>query len=125
VASPGTGVLERCYPALEGEPLATDADAKDQAAAEAGPRQDFMTRSEAARFLWKARQDATPIRFFLIGWYTGSRRSVITGLKWSMVNLETGIMQRKERGAVQTKKRSPARQNRQPRLLRTPASDGN
>lgn len=32
---------------------------------------------------------------------------MITGLKWSMVNLETGIMQRKERGAVQTKKRSP------------------
>jgi len=71
------------------------------------PRQDFMTRSEAARFLWKARHTPHLARFFLIGWYTGSRRSVITGLKWSMVNLETGIMQRKERGAVRTKKRSP------------------
>jgi integrase len=71
------------------------------------PRQDFMTRSEAARFLWKARRTPHLARFFLIGWYTGSRRSVITGLKWSMVNLETGIMQRKERGSVQTKKRSP------------------
>jgi integrase len=71
------------------------------------PRQDFMTRSEAARFLWCARRTPHLARFFLIGWYTGSRRSVITGLKWSMVNLETGIMQRKERGAVQTKKRSP------------------
>lgn len=71
------------------------------------PRQDFMTRSEAARFLWKARRTSHLARFFLIGWYTGSRRSVITGLKWSMVNLETGVMQRKERGAVQTKKRSP------------------
>jgi integrase len=71
------------------------------------PRQDFMTRSEAARFLWAARRTPHLARFFLIGWYTGSRRSVITGLKWSMVNLETGIMQRKERGAVQTKKRSP------------------
>jgi integrase len=71
------------------------------------PRQDFMTRSEAARFLWKARRTPHLARFFLIGWYTGSRRSVITGLKWSMVNLETGIMQRKERGAVQTKKRAP------------------
>jgi integrase len=71
------------------------------------PRQDFMTRSEAARFLWHARSTPHLARFFLIGWYTGSRRSVITGLKWSMVNLETGIMQRKERGAVQTKKRSP------------------
>jgi integrase len=71
------------------------------------PRQDFMTRSEAARFLWHARRTPHLARFFIIGWYTGSRRSVITGLKWSMVNLETGIMQRKERGAVQTKKRSP------------------
>jgi integrase len=71
------------------------------------PRQDFMTRKEAARFLWHARRVPHLARFFLIGWYTGSRRSVITGLKWSMVNLETGIMQRKERGAVQTKKRSP------------------
>jgi integrase len=71
------------------------------------PRQDFMTRSEAAKFLWHARRTPHLARFFLLGWYTGSRRSVITGLKWSMVNLETGIMQRKERGAVQTKKRSP------------------
>jgi integrase len=71
------------------------------------PRQDFMTRSEAARFLWCARHTPHLARFFLIGWYTGSRRSVITGLKWSMVSLETGIMQRKERGAVRTKKRSP------------------
>lgn len=71
------------------------------------PRQDFMTRDEAAKFLWHARKTPHLARFFLIGWYTGSRRSVITGLKWSMVNLETGIMQRKERGAAQTKKRSP------------------
>lgn len=71
------------------------------------PRQDFLTRSEAARFLWCARRTPHLARFFLIGWYTGSRRSVITGLKWSMVNLETGVMQRKERNAVQTKKRSP------------------
>jgi integrase len=71
------------------------------------PRQDFMTRSEAARFLWHARRTPHLARFFLIGWHTGSRRSVITGLKWSMVNLETGIMQRKERNVVQTKKRAP------------------
>ncbi len=71
------------------------------------PRQDFMTREQAAKFLWHARRTPHLVRFFLIGWYTGSRRSVITGLKWSMVNLETGIMQRKERGAVRTRKRSP------------------
>lgn len=71
------------------------------------PRQDFMTRNEAARFLWKARRTPHLARFFIVGWYTGSRRSIITGLKWSMVNLETGVMQRKERNAIQTKKRSP------------------
>jgi integrase len=71
------------------------------------PRQDFMTRSEAAKFLWHARRTTHLARFFLIGWYTGSRRSVITGLKWSMVDLESGVMQRKERNAVRTKKRSP------------------
>lgn len=71
------------------------------------PRQDFMTRGEAAQFLWRARRTSHLARFFLIGWYTGSRRSVITGLKWSMVDLESGVMTRKERNAVQTKKRSP------------------
>jgi integrase len=71
------------------------------------PRQDFMTREQAAKFLWHARRTPHLARFFLIGWYTGSRRSVITGLKWSMINLETGVMQRKERGAAQTKKRAP------------------
>jgi integrase len=72
------------------------------------PRQDFMTREQAARFLWKARRRAPHLaRFFIIGWYTGSRRSVITGLKWSMVDLETGLLRRKERHAVQTKKRAP------------------
>jgi integrase len=71
------------------------------------PRQDFMTRDEAARFLWKARSVPHLARFFLIGWYTGSRRSVITGLKWSMINLESGVMHRKEHGAAKTKKRSP------------------
>jgi integrase len=71
------------------------------------PRQNFMTRSEAAAFLRHARRTSHLARFFLIGWYTGSRRSVIAGLKWSMVDLETGVMQRKEHGAIQTKKRSP------------------
>lgn len=71
------------------------------------PRQDFMTREQAARFLWFARATPHLARFFLIGWYTGSRRSVITGLKWSMIDLESGVMHRKERNATSTKKRSP------------------
>lgn len=70
-------------------------------------RSNFMTREEAARFLWIARKTPHLARFFIVGWYSGSRRNVIASLKWSMVNLETGIMQRKERGAIETKKRAP------------------
>lgn len=75
--------------------------------AKLSPRTNWMTRSEAARFLWAARRTPHLARFFVIGWYTGSRRSVIAGLKWSMVNLETGVMTRKESNAVRTKKRAP------------------
>lgn len=71
------------------------------------PRQNFMTRDQAATFLSVARRTPHLARFFLIGWYTGSRRSVIAGLKWSMVDLKTGVMKRRESDAPQTQKRSP------------------
>jgi len=71
------------------------------------PRQNFMTRDEAAAFLRFARSTSHLARFFLIGWYTGSRRDVIAGLKWSMINLETATMLRKEHGAIETKKKAP------------------
>ena len=71
------------------------------------PRQNFMTREEAAAFLRFARSTSHLARFFLIGWYTGSRRAVIAGLKWSMIDLENGVMKRKESNAPQTKKRAP------------------
>jgi integrase len=67
----------------------------------------FLTRSEAARFLWIARKTPHLARFFLLGWYTGSRRAVLTGLRWSMVDLETGVMTRKPHGAARTKKKAP------------------
>lgn len=70
-------------------------------------RAEFISRDEAAKFLWHARKAPHLARFFLIGWYTGSRRSVITGLKWSMVDLDSGVMLRKPRGSVQTKKKAP------------------
>ena len=70
-------------------------------------RANFMTRNEAACFLRIARKTPHLARFFLVGWYTGSRRDVIAGLKWSMVDLETGVMKRKESNAPQTKKRAP------------------
>jgi integrase len=72
------------------------------------PRVHWMTREQAARFLWKARKIPHLARFFIIGWYTGSRRSVITGLSWSMVDLKSGIMHRKPPGTVQPKnKKAP------------------
>lgn len=71
------------------------------------PRQDFMTRDEAARFLRIARRTPHLARFFLIGWYTGTRRSAICRLKWNMVDLKTGIMRRRPRGMAETKKRTP------------------
>src|SRR6185312_3277700 len=70
-------------------------------------RTHFMTRSQAAKFLWSAKSTPHLVRFFLIGWYTGSRKTVITGMKWSMIDLETGVMVRKEVGTVEIKKRAP------------------
>lgn len=67
------------------------------------PREHWITRNEAAQFLWTARRTPHLCRFFIIGWYTGSRRSVISGLKWSMIDFRTKIMQRKPPGAPQPK----------------------
>jgi integrase len=72
------------------------------------PRNHWMTREQAAKFLWQARKTPHLCRFFIIGWYTGSRRSVICGLRWDMIDFKSKIMQRKPHGAPQAKnKRSP------------------
>jgi integrase len=71
-------------------------------------RSDWLTREQAARFLWQARKTPHLARFFIIGWYTGTRRSKICGLRWSMVDLKTGIMQRSAPGTPQPKnKKAP------------------
>jgi len=67
------------------------------------PRAHFMTREQAARFLWNARRTPHLARFFIIGWYTGSRRTVICQLRWSMIDLRSGIMHRKAPGERQAK----------------------
>lgn len=72
------------------------------------PRQNFITRDQAAKFLWHARKTPHLARFFLIGWYTGSRRSVIGALRWDMVDLDSRIMLRKPKGTAQAhNKKSP------------------
>jgi integrase len=70
-------------------------------------RERWLTREEAAAFLWAARRTPHIARFFIIGWYTGSRKTVILNLKWSMINFKTRIMLRKPPGSVETKKRAP------------------
>jgi integrase len=70
-------------------------------------RSRWLTRSEAAAFLWAARRIPHIARFFIIGWYSGSRKAVILNSRWPMVDLKSRIMLRKPAGAVQTKKRAP------------------
>lgn len=75
------------------------------------PRQHWMTREQAARFLWVARKTPHLARFFIIGWYTGTRRARILSLQWSMVDFRTKIMHRLPPGEIEskTKKAPPLR----------------
>lgn len=72
------------------------------------PRKNWMTREQAAKFLWQARKIPHLARFFIIGWYSGTRRSKILTLRWSMINLKTGIMDRLPPGVAEPKnKKAP------------------
>ncbi|MEY9676067.1 integrase [Bradyrhizobium elkanii] len=64
------------------------------------PRSKWMTRDQAARFLWVARKTPHLARFFIIGWYSGTRRAKILSLRWSMVDFRSKIMQRTPPGVV-------------------------
>lgn len=66
-----------------------------------------LTRSEAAAFLWAARRSPHIARFFILGWYTGSRKTVMLNLRWPMIDLKARVLRRKPAGAVETKKRAP------------------
>jgi integrase len=72
-------------------------------------RSHWMTREQAARFLWEARKKSPHLaRLFIIGWYTGTRRSKICGLRWSMIDFRTRIMQRRPHGEPEAKnKKAP------------------
>jgi integrase len=72
------------------------------------PRAHWMTREEAARFLWVARKTPHLARFFIIGWYTGTRRGKILSLRWSMVDFKSKIMLRTPQGETEAKnKKAP------------------
>lgn len=75
-------------------------------------RTRWLTRGEAARFLWatrklKPRQRKRIRRFFIIGWYTGTRHTAIGSTRWDMVDFQSRIMLRRPPGVPETKKRTP------------------
>jgi integrase len=75
-------------------------------------RHRWLTRTEAAKFLWATRklnprQRRRVQRFFIIGWYTGSRHKAITRVGYDMIDFESRIMLRRLPGVAETKKRTP------------------
>jgi len=82
----------------------------------ASPREDWLTRDQAARLLyaaWRRPESKHLARFILIGLYTGTRTDAILRLRWTeslyegWIDLEKGIMHRKGRRAKESKKRQP------------------
>jgi integrase len=72
------------------------------------PRDRWLTREEAARFLREARRTEHLKRFVMLGLYTGSRAGVICNLEWSWLDLERRTMRRRAPGIGETKnKRTP------------------
>jgi hypothetical protein len=91
------------------------------------PREQWLTRSQAARLLraaWRARQVMRDqrtqravgqhlARFILVGLYTGSRHAAICGaalmptIRRGHVDLDRGVFYRRATGARVTKKRQP------------------
>ena len=78
------------------------------------PKDRWLSRSEAARMIWKARKTYPNImRLIFIGIYTGTRSGAIKRLKWvtslhsGWVDLENGIIYRRGRSETDSKKRQP------------------
>ena len=77
------------------------------------PRTRWMTRTEAAKFIWYGIRKLPPgrrkrlFRFFIIGWYTGTRHTAIGSISWKMVDLESRIMKRRPEGVAETRKKRP------------------
>jgi integrase len=72
------------------------------------PRERWLTRSEAARFLFHARRHQHLRRMILLQLYTGSRPGVVLNLTWDQIDFQSEIMHRVPLGAKQDeKKRAP------------------
>ena len=81
--------------------------------AKAEPKTRYLTRSEAAKLLWKARRSRHIARLILIGLYTGTRKGSILGLKWTTslrtgwFDLDAGILYRKGASVRENAKKQP------------------
>lgn len=73
---------------------------------ENGPRDRWLTKSEAARLLTATKPYPYLRRLVLLQLYTGSRPGVILALQWKQVDLSAGILVRKL-GPQPRNKRSP------------------
>jgi integrase len=72
------------------------------------PRTRWLTRAEAARFLWAARRTPHLARFILLGLATGSRPKNLFALRWDQIDLDAGVMKRRGYGErEQARKRAP------------------
>ena len=91
------------------------------------PKEDWLTRSEAARLIWaawRARQKMGEgitdravgrhlARFILVGLYTGTRHAAICSAAFNPaigrghIDLDSGVFYRRRQGAKQTNKRQP------------------
>lgn len=71
-------------------------------------RESWLTRSEVARLLWRARRTEHLKRFILLAFYTGSRASALFSLTWDRIDFASGVMRRRGYGEAETSnKRTP------------------
>jgi integrase len=75
------------------------------------PRERWLTRSEAARLVWASRRFEHLKRFILLGLHTGSRAGVLFALRWDWIDLERGVMRRRDVGEreIANKRRPPVK----------------
>lgn len=82
---------------------------------EGGPRERWLSRTEAARLLRAARKYQHIARLVVLCLYTGSRPGVILALQWKQIDFASGVMTRTLRPQTRNKKHPPVRLGR--RLL--------
>ena len=73
------------------------------------PKERWLTRSEVARLLWRARRHLHLRRCILLQLYTGSRPGVILALQWDQIDIRGKTMSRTPIGVAQDKKKRAPR----------------